>query len=63
MSSPVLLHVLLKSGLENFGHYFTSVCDECNCVVTKVKKGKHFPICRRKTLQMREAFKHKGKAG
>ena len=27
------VHVLLKSGLENFEHYFTSVWDECNCVV------------------------------
>ena len=27
------VHVLLKPGLENFGHYFTSVCDECNCAV------------------------------
>ena len=27
------VHVLLKPGLENFEHYFTSVCDECNCVV------------------------------
>ena len=26
-------HVLLKPGLENFEHYFTAVCDECNCVV------------------------------
>ena len=26
-------HVLLKPGLENFGHYFTSVCDEGNYVV------------------------------
>ena len=26
-------HVLLKPGLENFKHYFTSVIDECNCVV------------------------------
>ena len=26
------VHVLLKSGLENFEHYFTSVWDECNCV-------------------------------
>ena len=26
-------HVLLKPGLENFEHYFTSVWDECNCVV------------------------------
>ena len=27
------VHVLLKPGLENFEHYFTSVCDECNCAV------------------------------
>ena len=27
------VHVLLKPGLENFEHYFTSVRDECNCVV------------------------------
>ena len=27
------VHVLLKSGLENFKHYFTSLWDECNCVV------------------------------
>ena len=27
------VHVLLKPGLENFEHYFTSVGDECNCVV------------------------------
>ena len=26
------VHVLLKPGLENFEHYFTSMCDECNCV-------------------------------
>ena len=26
------VHVLLKPGLENFEHYFTSVWDECNCV-------------------------------
>ena len=27
------VHVLLKPGLENFKHYFTSLWDECNCVV------------------------------
>jgi len=27
------VHVLLKPGLENFEHYFTSVWDECNCTV------------------------------
>ena len=25
------VHVLLKPGLENFEHYFTSVCHECSC--------------------------------
>ena len=27
------VHILLKSGLENFEHYFTSMRDECNCAV------------------------------
>ena len=27
------IHILLKPFLENFEHYFTSVWDECNCVV------------------------------
>ena len=27
------VHVLLKPGLENFKHHFTSVWDECSCVV------------------------------
>ena len=27
------VHVLLKPGLENFEHYFTSAQDECNCAV------------------------------
>ena len=27
------VHVLLKPDLENFKHHFTSVWDECNCVV------------------------------
>ena len=26
-----LVHVLLKPGLENFEHYFTSMWDDCNC--------------------------------
>ena len=29
----IMFHVLLKSGLENFEHYFASVWDECNCMV------------------------------
>ena len=28
-----MVHVLLKPGLENFEHYFTSVWDECKCAV------------------------------
>ena len=28
-----MVHVLLKPGLENFEHYFTSLWDECNCAV------------------------------
>ena len=28
-----MVHVLLKPGLENFEHYFTSVWDERNCVI------------------------------
>ena len=28
-----IVHVLFKPGLENFKHYFTSMWDECNCVV------------------------------
>ena len=27
------VHVLLKTGLENFEHFFANVWDECNCVV------------------------------
>ena len=27
------VHKLLKPGLENFKHYFTTMWDECNCVV------------------------------
>ena len=28
-----MVHILLKPGLKNFEHYFTSVGDECSCVV------------------------------
>ena len=28
-----MVHILLKPDLENFEYYFTSVWDECNCVV------------------------------
>ena len=29
----LMIHVLLKPGLENFEHYVTSMRDECNCAV------------------------------
>ena len=29
----LMVHILLKPGLENFEHYFASMEDECNCVV------------------------------
>ena len=28
-----MVHILLKSGLKNFEHYFASMWDECNCAV------------------------------
>ena len=28
-----MVHVLLKTGLENFEHYFTNMWDECSCAV------------------------------
>ena len=33
------IHVLLKPGLENFEHYFTSMWDECNCVLVRAFFG------------------------
>ena len=29
------VHILLKPGLENFEHYFSSMWDECNCEVVE----------------------------
>ena len=34
-----MVHVLLKPGLENCEHYFTSIWDECNCVVVWASLG------------------------
>ena len=34
-----MVHVLLKPGLENFEHHFTSVLDGCNCVVVSAFFG------------------------
>ena len=36
------VHVLLKPGLENFEHYFTSMWDECNCAVVWALFGTAF---------------------
>ena len=33
------VHLLLKPGLENFKHYFTSMWDECTCVVVWAFSG------------------------
>ena len=38
------VHVLLKPGLENSEHYFTSVWDECNCAVVWALFGIAFGI-------------------
>ena len=37
------VHVLLKPGMENFEHYYTSVRDECNCAVVSAFFGIDFP--------------------
>ena len=36
------VHVLLKPGLDNFEHYFTSMWDECNCAVVWAFFGSAF---------------------
>ena len=33
LNREFMVHILLKPGLENFEHYFTSMWDECNCAV------------------------------
>ena len=38
------IHILLKPGLENFEHYFTSMWGECNCVVVWAFFGIFFEI-------------------
>ena len=38
-TSGSTFHVLFKPGLDNFEHYFSSVWDECNCVVVKAFFG------------------------
>ena len=42
-------HILLKPGLENFEHYFTSVWDECNCAVVWAFFGIAFSLCHMRT--------------
>ena len=38
----IMVHILLKPGLENFDHYFTRVWDECNCAVVEHSLGLPF---------------------
>ena len=44
-----MVHVLLKPGLENFEHYFTSMWDECNCTpkIHNIDNMKSWQGCRR----------------
>ena len=44
------VHVLLKPGLENFEHYFSSMRDECNCAVVGVSLGLPFFVIGMKTF-------------
>ena len=37
-----MVHVLLKPGLENIEHYFTSIWNECNCAVVWAFVGSAF---------------------
>ena len=41
--SKFTVHILLKPGLENFEHYFTSMWDECSCAVVWAFFGIAFP--------------------
>ena len=50
------VHILLKSGLENFEHYFTSVSDESNCDVV----GAFFGISFLKDCNENELFQSCG---
>ena len=40
----LMVHILLKPGLENFEDYFTSMWDECNCAVVWAFFGIAFEI-------------------
>ena len=50
----LMVHILLKPGLENFEHYFASIWDECNCAVIRIffdiallcawNENWHFPV-------------------
>ena len=48
------VHILLKPGLENFEHSFTSVWDECNCAVVWAFFGTAFP--KQRMLSQRKVF-------
>ena len=61
--SQFTVHVLLKPGLENFEHYFTSVWVECNCAVVWAffgiahlrEEAKHTSINFRKLEKLRRS--------
>jgi len=46
------VHVMLNPGLENFEHCFTSMWDECNCVVVWAFFGIAFLWCWRRLLRV-----------
>ena len=56
-----LVHILLKPVLENFEHYFTSVWDECNCVVVWAFFGIAFLIARLETAISRTVIEKEAK--
>ena len=39
------VHTLLKPGLENFEHYFTSMWDECKCAVVCFSSLLYMSVC------------------
>ena len=54
-----MVHILLKPGLENFEHYFTSMWDECNCVVFWAFFGIAFDQPRQHIKKQRDYFANK----
>ena len=50
------VHILLKTSLENFEHYFASVWDECNCAVVWAFLGLPFLWDWKKTMLWKLTF-------